>query len=361
MRIGVNALYLLPGGVGGTEIYLRSLLSALARVGTEHTFVVFTNRETNDLTPSVPNFETRQQAVDATSRPARLLWEQFRLPLEGLDVLLNPGFTAPLFARVPQVTVFHDLQHKRHPEFFRWWDLPFWNFFLWGAVRRSTRLIAVSEHTQADLLRFYHADPSRIDVVPHGIDERLNGMERAPEPLLLYVSTLHPHKNHERLIRAFGRIRKERPGWRLVLAGMKGFAADQVEKVIAGLDLKESVRVTGWIPRQEIHDLYRRAGAFVYPSMFEGFGMPLLEALACGIPTACSDIEPLRSLAGMAALRFDPEDEDAIFEALRSITGDAEVRERLTKAGRVQAAGYTWEEAAQRTLRSLLEASGKRS
>jgi len=359
MRIGVNALYLLPGGVGGTEIYLRSLLAALARMGGEHQFVVFTNQETCDLAPEAPNFATRQQAVHARSRPSRLLWEQFRLPLEGIDVLLNPGFTAPLLTRLPQVTVFHDLQHKRHPEFFRWWDLPFWNFFLWGAVRRSKRLIAVSEQTRADLLRFYGAEPARVDVVPHGVDEQLGRLERSPEPLLLYVSTLHPHKNHERLIRAFGRIRNERPGWRLVLAGMKGFAAGPVEKVVAGLGLEDAVRITGWIAREDVYALYRRAGAFVYPSRFEGFGMPLLEALACGIPTACSDIEPLRSLAGIAALRFDPDDEDAIVDALRAITGNEETRERLARAGPIQAAGYTWEAAARRTLLSLVTAAAE--
>ncbi|HMC61962.1 MAG TPA: hypothetical protein VKJ01_22400, partial [Candidatus Solibacter sp.] len=119
-RIGVNALYLIPGGVGGTEIYLRALLAALAEVDSANRYFVFTNRETGpDLVPSAANFTCVPQPVRAVGRPARLLWEQTALPLAALrlqlDVLLNPGFTAPLWSPCPQVTVFHDLQHKRHP------------------------------------------------------------------------------------------------------------------------------------------------------------------------------------------------------------------------------------------------------
>jgi glycosyltransferase involved in cell wall biosynthesis len=359
MRIGVNALYLLPGGVGGTEIYLRCMLESLARIDSRNQYRIFTNIETSGLAPDAPNFETVPQQVRAVSRPARLLWEQFRLPLAGLDVLWNPGFTAPLFPPCPQVAVFHDLQHKRHPEFFRRLDLPFWNFFLWGAVRRSTRLIAISEETRSDLARFYGR--TDVDVVPHGVDDRMFHLRRAPEPMLLYVSTLHPHKNHERLIRSFARFRNERPEWSLVLAGMRGFAADSVERTIDSLGLQSAVRVTGWIPREEIYSLYSRAGAFVFPSRFEGFGMPLLEALACGIPTACSDVEPMRSVVGPAALRFNPEDEDSILDALRSITFDETTRERLARAGPIQAALFSWDDSARRTLATLTTAASLRA
>src|ERR1035438_4824226 len=157
LRIGVNALYLIPGAVGGTEIYLRSLLTALAEIDHHNRYFVFTNRETGpDLVPSQANFTPVPQAVRALHRPARLLWEQTVLPLAAarrrLDVLLNPGFTAPILCGCPQVTIFHDLQHKRHPEYFRWFDLPFWNFFLFWSVTVSARIVAVSgarseEHT----------------------------------------------------------------------------------------------------------------------------------------------------------------------------------------------------------------------
>src|SRR5271163_3445944 len=159
-RIGVNALYLIPGGVGGTEIYLRNLLDALARIDAVNQYVVFTNRETGaDLVPRQANFEYAPQPVRAAFRPARILWEQIALPgalkRRRIDVLFNPGFTGPAICPCPQVTVFHDLQHKRHPEHFRWFDLPFWNILLWMSARQSRGLIAVSEATRDDLARYY--------------------------------------------------------------------------------------------------------------------------------------------------------------------------------------------------------------
>src|ERR1700734_1116285 len=176
IRIGVNALYLIPGGVGGTEIYLRNLLLALADIDSENQYVVFTNRETGaDLVPARPNFAQAPQPVRAAFRPVRILWEQFALPFAArkhrLNVLFNPGFTAPLLSGCPMVTVFHDLQHKRHPEYFRWFDRPFWRFFLYWAARRSKALIAISDATAADLRRFYPSLPeSKIHVVPQGVD-----------------------------------------------------------------------------------------------------------------------------------------------------------------------------------------------
>jgi glycosyltransferase involved in cell wall biosynthesis len=359
-RIGINALYLIPGEVGGTEIYLRELLAALAAIDTANQYFVFTNRETGaDLAPRQANFFSKPQAVHARVRPARILWEQTMLPLEaqrcGLDVMFNPGFTAPLLG-CASVTTFHDLQHKRHPEYFRWFDLPFWRFLLWASAHCSRRLIAVSEATRADLLRFYKLPSERIDVVPHGVNPDFFALDRTHvEPYLLCVSTLHPHKNLERLIRAYARSRRE---FRLVLAGMRGFHAAAIEKLIAGLGVADQVKITGWLPRQELLQLYAHASAFVYPSEFEGFGMPVLEALAAGIPVACSGIPPLREIAkdatADAALFFDPLDEHAIAAALDRITSDTDLRRALAVAGPARARPFTWQRAAEQTLAALL-------
>src|SRR5271165_3682268 len=159
LRIGVNALYLIPGGVGGTEIYLRELLRALAEIDARNEYFIFTNRETGpDLVPQQRNFQGMPQRVRARFRPARIVWEQTALPLAavrlGLDALLNPGFTAPVYCGCAAVTVFHDMQHKRHPEHFRWFDLPFWRVLLWASAFRSRRIIAVSEATRNDLVHF---------------------------------------------------------------------------------------------------------------------------------------------------------------------------------------------------------------
>jgi len=371
MRIGVNALYLIPGGVGGTEIYLRSLLGALAKIDTSNEYLVFTNIETGvDLIPTQANFAVVDQRVRARLRPARILWEQMVLPVSAarrrVEVLFNPGFTSPILASCPTVTVFHDLQHKRYPEHFRWFDLPFWRLLLYGSVRRSSLLIADSESTRADLLRFYRVDDSKVRLAPLGVDPeffeigRRRHRDRQGAPYLLCVSTLHPHKNLDRLLRAFADFHAVRPHFRLVIAGLRGFYARDLEQLRNSLHLKDAVSFTGWIPRQQLYKLFADATAFLYPSTFEGFGMPLLEALAAGLPTACSNIEPLARNAVDAALKFDPNNTSAIYDAMLRITEDAPLIDRLRQEGPIRAAEFSWEATARATLEALAAAAERR-
>jgi len=361
LRIGINALYLIPGGVGGTEIYLRELLRALAEIDSRNQFFVFTNRETGSgLFPERPNFRWMPQGVKARFRPARIVWEQTVLPLRAvrlhLDALFSPGFTSPFYCPFASVTVFHDMQHKRHPEHFRRLDLPFWRILLYASAQVSTLLIADSEATRADLLRYYRLPPGKIRVVSLGVDPALFTLPRTPEHFLLAVSTLHPHKGLEDLLKAFARFRTGRPEFRLVVAGMRGFHAEALEKLRNKLGLAGAVEFTGWIPRTRLYDLYARAWAFLYPSTFEGFGMPVVEALAAGIPTGCSNIEPLRGIAGDAALQFDPGDVDAICDGLARLVSDSELRTRLAAAGPRQAARFSWTATARATLDAIVDA-----
>jgi len=170
---------------------------------------------------------------------------------------------------------------------------------------------------------------------------------RAPESFLLCVSTLHPHKNIDGLIRAFAGFRRRHPEYRLVVAGMRGFHTKEVECAVSESNLTGSVEITGWLSRDALRDLYRRAWAVVCPSRFEGFGMPALEAMAAGVPLACSDIAPFREVAGETPLFFPPDD---IGPALELICFDEPLRLRSVKAGRARAAQFTWRRAAERTL-----------
>jgi glycosyltransferase involved in cell wall biosynthesis len=361
LRIGINALYLIPGGVGGTEIYLRNLLQALAAIDRDNHYYVFTNHETGaGIVPMASHFQHMPTPVRAETRPARLIWEQTLLPLKiasmKLDCLLNPGFTAPVITACPNVTVFHDLQHKVHPEHFRWFDRPAWNLFLWAAVHRSRLLLADSEATRDDLIRYYHVEPHRIRVALLGVEDEffsIADLRGAVKPYILCASTLHPHKNIERLVRVFARFREVRPEFRLVLAGMKGFRASEVEALISRLNLENTVRITGWIARTELYELFRYAAAFVYPSTFEGFGLPVIEAMAAGVPLACSDIEPLRSLTGDAAVRFHPDSDEEMLAALLRVTEDS----RLVEAGKLRARRFTWKECAGVTLAAIRDAA----
>ena len=363
MRIGVNALYLIPGGVGGTETYLRALLRALAQIDTANEYFVFTNRETDaELVPKQSNFHHQPQGVRAVNRVSRLLWEQTLLPLAsrrlGLQVMFNPGFTSPIFCGRPQVTVFHDLQHKRHPEYFRWFDLPAWNFFLYWSARVARIVLADSNATAQDLNRFYGLRGAKVRIVPLGVATEFFGLtaEREPEPFVLAVSTLHPHKNLDGLMRAFAIFRKTHPEYRLVVCGLHGFFTGQLRGLREELKLTDAVDFPGWIPSAELYELYARAMAFVYPSRFEGFGLPVLEALAAGVPSACSRVEPLDSLAGDAALKFDPDRPAEIAECMERLVTDAGLRKRLAALGPARAAQFTWRATAEATLAALMEA-----
>jgi glycosyltransferase involved in cell wall biosynthesis len=367
LKIGINALFMIPGGVGGTEIYLRSLIEALDRVGAPHRFFVFINSETEGwMTPPSPRFEFVNSGVRARNRSWRLIWEQSVLPAKlrslGIDVILNPGYTNPMLAPCPSVTVFHDLQHLRHPEYFRWYDLPFWKLFLYASAHRSASIIAVSEPTRQDFLTHYKADPSRVCMVHHGVDPEFFGIRErhsaeAGRRYVLSVSTLHPHKNFRRLLVAYADFAEKQPGVNLVIAGLRGFDSAAIGELILELNLSDKVRCTGWIPREELYRLFAGADAFIYPTKFEGFGMTLLEAMAAGLPVACSSIEPVRTIAGDAALLFDPDSTSEIENAFLRITGDEELRACLRQAGPRRARDFSWEETARATLKALTDAA----
>jgi len=371
LRIGVNALYLIPGAVGGTEIYLRSLLQALASIDRRNEYLVYVNAETAaESIPfaASPRFHIVHCNVKARLRPYRIVWEQtffpIRLRRDRIDVVLNPGFTAPLLSGRPSVTVFHDLQHKRHPEFFRWFDLPFWNLLLGLSVARSRAIIAVSEATARDLERYYPRAAAKTVVIRHGVDPeffRIGDRRRAAgepgEKYILIVSTLHPHKNLALVLEAFAAFRTSRPEFRLIVAGLRGFAAEQLESRRRELGLEDSVSFTGWIPRIDLYDLFERATACIAPSRFEGFGMPVVEALAAGIPAACSAIPPFDEIAGSAAARFDPGSVPAIAAAMELIVCDADFRRRAGTAGPEQARRFDWNETARLTLEELERAA----
>jgi alpha-1,3-rhamnosyl/mannosyltransferase len=205
------------------------------------------------------------------------------------------------------------------------------------------------------LQRYYRVPAGKVAVVEHGVDPAFHEIagRRRPEPFLLAVSTLHPHKNLDGLLRAFAAFRQHHPDYRLVVCGIHGFFSGELHALRDRLQLAGCVEFPGWIPRAQLYDLYARASAFLYPSLFEGFGLPVLEALAAGVPTACSAIEPMTSIAGDAALKFDPRDDSAMATAMHRLVTDNELRDRLAAAGPLRAARFSWRTAAEGILEVL--------
>lgn len=376
LRIGVNALYLIPGGVGGTEIYLRNLLAALAQVDSHNDYFVFANREAGaELCPQAPNFQPVPSRVPGKIRAARLLWEQSGLAAQtaayGLDVLFSAGFTSPAVCRCPKVTVIHDLQHKKQPGNFGWLERRAWDLSVWASVRGSHRLVTPSESSKRDLVETYKVDPAKVDVIRHGVEPdffelRQNAAYDASAPrragapdckYLLAVSTLHPHKNWPRLLDAYQRLAERGFEEHLVIAGLAGKSSAELRERLDGSPIASRVHVVGWQPRDILIGLFKYAEALVFPSTFEGFGMPVLEAQAAGLPVACSDIPPLREVAGEGAAYFDPHSAEAISKAVEAVLRDNELRTRLSVLGRENASRFSWRRAAEQTLASFLAAA----
>ncbi len=374
LRIGVNALYLIPGGVGGTEIYLRNLLRALAEIDRHNEYFVYLNRETGaDLCPQAANFAAVETGVKAKFRPGRLLWEQTGLARatwsDRLDVLFSPGFTSPGVSRGKRVTVIHDLQHRKQPQNFGWLERRAWEWSVRRSVRRSDLIIAVSEASRQDILEAYKPPPEKVRVIGHGVEpEMFRLWERDEYPIsrlrqaglpegryLLAVSTVHPHKNWDRLLTAFQTLRERGHDLRLAVCGLPGKSWDELRLKIDQAELSERVHLLGWQPRDTVLTLFRFAEALVFPSTFEGFGMPVIEAMAAGAPVVCSDIPPLRETADGCATFFDPLSADSIADAVEKTLNDAEHRAALVERGVARAESFTWRRAAERTLRALIE------
>ena len=265
--------------------------------------------------------------------------------------------------QVPTVLTVHDVVYLRHPE----WHLPMNRWFLRLAmphfVREAQAIIAVSEFTKQDVVKLLGADPAKVRVVHEGVDPRfhpirhpetlseLRARYRLQAPFILYVGAIEPRKNLPLLLRAYAALCRE-PGFKhqLVIAGGKGWLFDEVFDTASALGLGERVTFTGHVPDRDLPALYAAADIFAFPAFFEGFGLPPLEAMACGTPVVSSDAASLPEVVGKAGLLVSPHDEGAWVDALRRLAGDADLHRRLTAEGIAQAHRFTWQQTAQRTV-----------
>ena len=358
MRVGLNLVFLVPGETGGMEVYARELIAALGGRAELTAFVGEEARGWSGLDEVVV-------PVRASRRTDWVRGEQQHLPrlAAGMDLVHSLASTGPARGSFRRVTTVHDLIYKVHPEAHFGVRSLGMRVLVPLAVRRSHRLIAVSNSTRDDLVRHLKVDPLKIDVVHNGLGspprpeialpgEELRARHRlGTRPLVLCPSAKRPHKNLAALLRAIARIPAERRPVTLV-AGYRTPHEAELQALAVELGVEGDVRFTGWLPDDELEGLYALATCLVFPSLYEGFGLPVLEAMARGVPVACSDRSSLPELAEGAALLFDPEDDAAIAAAVERLLGDEGERERLRAAGRERAARFTWEAAAEGTLAS---------
>jgi glycosyltransferase involved in cell wall biosynthesis len=336
--VGISLLTLVPGVVGGAETYARELCRALARVG-DLEYTVFLPRIAADAADGLPaevigryhaswSLPGRIRAMaTAALRPTPLRRE---LALERLQAIHFPlSIMLPAVDRPPAATTILDIQHEFLPEHFSRPELAYRRLAYRRTARRSTLVIAISEHARETLIERMALRAERVRTIHLGVDgARFTPADVPRESFLLYPANRWPHKNHATLVRALELL----PDYRLVLTGSGHPRFPSHPRVYDA----------GRVSIEQLISLYRRAAALVFPSLYEGFGQPVLEALACSCPVACSDLPPLREVAGDTAVYFDPRDPASIAEGTRTAV------ERGGASGPARAAQFTWDECARK-------------
>jgi glycosyltransferase involved in cell wall biosynthesis len=341
VRVGISLLTLVPGISGGSETYVRELIRALGRGGTLE-YRVFLPEIAADV-EGLPSEVVSDYAASRTT-PGRLA-AMARATLRGgplarrfagLDLVHFPlSVMIPRTSSPPAVSTVLDVQHEVIPEFFSRAERAYRRRAYGWTVRRSRLVITISHHAAGTLVERLGVPPDRVRPIHLGIDhDRFRPGEEEREPFLLYPARPWPHKNHARLLEAFSLLRRERPELRLVLTG------NGTER----LPPAAGVEARGAVSADELLSLYRRAACLVFPSLYEGFGQPPLEAMACGCPVACSDAASLPEVCGGAARLFDPSSPESIAGAVDDVLRDPA---RYRQLGLDRARSFTWEATAQ--------------
>ncbi len=368
MRVGLNLLFYLPGQLAGIATYTTNLVHALAKIDSENQYFLFVNHETRGYFSDVTvqsDFHEVICDVKASFRPARLLWEQFVLPLRlkqyHVDLVHSLGYFSPLLASCYSVTTIHDLNFIYARSSFSPAGYLLWRLMVSLSARRSHKIITVSQSSKRDIVEFIDIDPVRVQVIYEGapnirpdgcgqksIDLHQYGIRGRP---ILSVASSHPHKNLSRLIEAYSTlVRTYDVENQLVLVGHRRAGADLLEKMVKRLDLEGKVILTGYIPDDLLEELYSKAVLFVFPSLYEGFGIPVLEAMANGVPVVCSNAASLPEVAGDAALFFDPYSVEEIAARMHQALQDSGLRKELIRSGQENAKRFSWERTARQTI-----------
>ena len=375
MIIGINAITFVPGRIGGMETYIRNLVDRVQRTDTGNSYLLLCDRRFAGEFPIVGD-NLRVRHVDY-ARPS-LNWfmrgvlrntldlDILKRELREIEVdLIHHPFTVvtPLGTGVPAVLTFWDMQHEFFPEFFNRLELRKRRRIYPASAREAERIIVSSGFTGDCLVERYGIAAEKIEVIPTGygpeyrvIDDR-EGLQRIrakyglDRPFLFYPAATWPHKNHGNLLAAF-RILKESYGFdgELLLSGIAMQSHGDITAEIGRLGLSGSVRLLGYLPAGELPWFYNLARMLVFPSLFEGFGIPLVEAMACGCPVVCSDMTSLPEVAGDAGALFDPRKPEQIAETIWSVWTDEAKRKEMRERGLGRARLFTWDETARRTI-----------
>ena len=376
MKVGITT-FGCDSGKSGMGQYLIHLLRALAALEDEiHYEVIAYEDEIDIFLPEDNRLEAVPIAAGRRHPVINVAWHQLSLPKlcrrRGYDVLFLPAGNrrVPLKVACPTVGTVHDFANLHVKDKYDPARMFYQNRVLPYMVRRLTQIITVSEFSKRDIIKHAKVTPERVKVILHGADpghyhprdrqevaRRLAQQVGIQGPYVFYVARVeHPAKNHVRLIRAFDQVKTARDlPHQLVLAGSDWSRADEVHQVAQKAKNAADIVFTGFVPDALLPDLYCGADVFVFPSLFEGFGMPVLEAMACGTPVACANTSSIPEVAGDAALSFDPYNQEEIAAALDRLLADEKLRRQLREKGLEQSGRFTWAKAARSTRDVLMK------
>jgi len=370
-RIAFDARYI-NDRYHGIGRYAFRMLECLAALNREDHFIVYRGKMENTRFDwqglhSRPNVEIRDGPWPLYWPIEQLIWP-ITLRSNQVDLFYSPYIIAPLLARgIPTIITVHDLLFDRYPQYMPLsWSRPYYRYMLSQGLRRAQKVITVSHSTAADLQDFYEIQTDKIEVVSEGVDPgfhpvREHGRLKAiretyqlERPYLLTVGVRRPHKNFAALVEAFARIAQDVPHELVFVGPADERFPDHARRAAAQSGMNGRVRFLDWVPEEHLAELYTQADGVVLPSLMEGFGLPALEAMACGTPVIASRSTSYRELVGEAGLLVDPEDTQEMAEAIETLINDLDLWQRLGTASLERASQFTWERAARR-LQQMIE------
>ncbi len=365
MRVAIDATSIpqKPVGVGN---YLINLVRSFDEMPLEEEIIVFAHARGATLFGTLTNPNIKIILFKDKLPALRLLWEQTILPIYlqhyHVNVLHSPHYTIPLLASCRRVVTFHDLTFFLYPELHQGNKRVFFRAMTKLSSRYADIIIAISENTRQDILQILKTPPQKVSTIPLGVGAEFNIIQdpmilsrvkreyQLPEKYFLYVGTLEPRKNVFTLINAFQRYCQAGGDASLLLVGQKGWMVDDLIHKLKLSLTRERVRWLEYVPQKDLPGLYNLALALIYPTLYEGFGLPPLEAMACGTPVISSDVGAIRELVDQAGLLFHPHDEKAFAQGMITITNDSILRQVFRDRGLKRAALYSWENTARQTL-----------
>jgi len=373
MRIGID-IRLIGKKQTGSEAVVFNLVKNLALIDNENEYILFTDiLDEKNITKIKKELEIENKKnfkIISLGKVNKFLWNFWTLPMylrkNHVDIY-HTQYITPWFVpkSVKIVTIIHDISFNFFPQFIKFSDLFFLKTLIPISLKRADKIIAVSEFTKEEIIKYYRINPEKIECVYNSINDNFLTDEvseekvrevkikyNLPENFILYIGTLQPRKNIPQLIKAFGRIKDRLGNFKLVICGNKKSHNydEKIEESIKTKNLENSVIFPGFIDEEDKKFVYKLAHVFVFPSLYEGFGIPILEAMSQNIPVLASNIPSLKEIAENGALYFDVTSLDDFSKKLYSISMDNDLRRELTKIGKARVSFFSWKNSAQKTL-----------